>query len=82
MVTGSGYRAYYLLYRPRNGGKPRAYRIGAAEDLSSREAKTRAEAIRGIVVEGKDPVADERRVGGPGGATRRRPAISRAQFSE
>jgi integrase len=59
MVTASGYRAYYLLYRPRNGGKPRAYRIGAAADLSFKEAKSRAETIRGIVAEGKDPVAEE-----------------------
>ncbi len=59
MVTASGYRAYYLVYKPRNGGKARAYRIGSAEDLSYKEAKTRAEAIRGIVAGGKDPVAEE-----------------------
>jgi hypothetical protein len=59
MVTASGYRAYYLIYRPRNGDKARAYRIEAAEDLSYKEAKTNAEAIRGIVADGKDPVAEE-----------------------
>jgi integrase len=59
MVTASGYRAYYLIYRPRNGDKSRACRIGTTEDLSYREAKTKAEAIRGIVAGGKDPVADE-----------------------
>jgi len=59
MVTPSGYRAYYLIYRPRNGDKARAYRIGPAEDLSYKEAKTRAETIRGIVAHGKDPVGEE-----------------------
>ncbi len=59
MVTASGYRAYYLIYRPRNGDKARAYRIGSAEDLSYKEAKTKAEAIRGIVADGKDPVGEE-----------------------
>jgi hypothetical protein len=59
MVTASGYRAYYLIYRPRNGDKARAYRIGTAEDLSYKEAKTKAEAIRGIVADGKDPVGEE-----------------------
>ncbi len=59
---GDGQRlsaAYYLIYRPHNGDKSRAYRIGAAEDLSYKEAKTKAETIRGIVAVGKDPVADE-----------------------
>jgi integrase len=59
MVTAGGYRAYYLLYRPRNGDKSRAYRIGAAEDLSYKEAKTKAEALRGIIAEGKDPGGEE-----------------------
>ena len=30
MVTASGYRAYYLVYKPRNGSKARAYRIAPA----------------------------------------------------
>ena len=59
MVTASGYRACYLIYRPRNGDKARAYRIGSAEDLPYKEAKTKAEAIRGIVADGKDPVGEE-----------------------
>lgn len=59
MVTASGYRAYYLVYKPRNGSKARAYRIAPAEDLSYKEAKTKAEAIRGIVADGKDPVGEE-----------------------
>jgi Arm DNA-binding domain len=59
MVTASGYRAYYLIYRPRNGDKSRAYRIGTTEDLSYKEAKTKAEAVRGIVAGGKDPVAEK-----------------------
>jgi integrase len=58
MVTASGHRAYYLVYRPRNGGTSRAYRIGTTEDLSYKEAKTKAETIRGIVADGKDPVAE------------------------
>jgi hypothetical protein len=48
---------------PRDGpgcsGYGPAYRIGSAEDLSHKEAKTRAESIRGLVAEGRDPVADE-----------------------
>ena len=59
MVTATGYRAYYVIYRPRGTSQSRAHLIGPAEDLSYKEAKSKAETIRGLVAEGKDPVADE-----------------------
>jgi integrase len=59
MVTATGYRAYYVIYRPRGVSQSRAQLIGPAEDLSYKEAKSKAETIRGLVAEGKDPVGDE-----------------------
>jgi hypothetical protein len=59
MVTATGYRAYYVIYRPRGVSQSRAHLIGPAEDLSYKEAKSKAETIRGLVAEGKDPVGDE-----------------------
>jgi integrase len=58
MVNRSGRRIFYLNYRAR-GGPARSYRIGPAEDLSFKEARARAETIRGLVAEGRDPVAEE-----------------------
>ncbi len=48
-----------MIYRARSSGRARAQRIGAATALSYKEAKARAEAIRGLVASGDDPVADE-----------------------
>jgi hypothetical protein len=59
MVTAKGYRAYYLIYKPRGVSQARAHQIGPAEDLSYKEAKSKAETIRGLVAAGKDPVGDE-----------------------
>ena len=58
MVTAKGYRAYYVVYRPRGASQSRAHLIGPAEDLSYKEAKGKAETIRGLVADGKDPVAE------------------------
>jgi hypothetical protein len=43
MVTATGYRAYYVIYRPRGVSQSRAQLIGPAEDLSYKEAKSKAE---------------------------------------
>ena len=58
MVTAKGYRAYYVVYRPKGGGKSRAHLISPAEDFSYKDAKTAAEKIRGLVADGKDPVGE------------------------
>lgn len=59
MVTANGHRAFYMVYRSRIGGQGRTYKIGLADDLSFKEAKTRAEAIRGLVAQGRDPFAED-----------------------
>src|SRR5262249_19060229 len=60
MITANGYRAYYVVYRARGIRRGRAYPIGPAEDFSYREAFKKAESIRWLVADGRDPFGEQR----------------------
>src|SRR5262249_3595937 len=56
----NGYRAYYVVYRARGIRRGRASPIGPAEDFSYREAFKKAESIRWLVADGRDPFGEQR----------------------
>lgn len=58
VITAAGARSYFLIYRSRANAR-RAYRIGPTKDLSFKEAKDRAEILRGQVAAGGDPFLEE-----------------------
>jgi hypothetical protein len=60
MVTETGHCTYYLQYKPRGGGSPRWAKIGRAGEVSYNGAHDKAEELRGLVANFKDPIRDER----------------------
>jgi integrase len=59
MVTATGYRCYYMVYKPKVG-PTRHRKIGPCEDVSFKDARAEAERLRGLVASGHDPAGDEK----------------------